>query len=69
MSSTIPAELLRMTILVVDDLADNRNAITTLLTANGFENLLEAASSALRRTWCCSISACREWMAVEFLTI
>ncbi len=44
MSSTIPAELLRMNILVVDDLADNRNAITTLLIANGFENLLEAAS-------------------------
>ncbi len=44
MGSTIPAELLRMTILVVDDLADNRHAITTLLMANGFENLLEAAS-------------------------
>ncbi len=35
-----------MTILVVDDLADNRNAITTLLMANGFEHLLEAASGA-----------------------
>ena len=44
MSSTIPAELLRMTILVVDDLVDNRNAITTLLMANGFKNLLEAAN-------------------------
>lgn len=35
-----------MTILVVDDLADNRNAITTLLMANGFDNLLEAAGGA-----------------------
>ncbi|HSS63705.1 MAG TPA: adenylate/guanylate cyclase domain-containing protein [Gammaproteobacteria bacterium] len=46
MRSRIPDELLRMTILVVDDLADNRNAIMTLLAANGFENLLEAASGA-----------------------
>jgi len=44
MHSRIPDELLRMTILVVDDLADNRNAITTLLMTNGFDNLLEAAS-------------------------
>lgn len=46
MQSTIPEELLAMNILVVDDLADNRNAITTLLMANGFGNLLEAASGA-----------------------
>ncbi len=46
MHTRIPEELLRMTILVVDDFADSRNAITTLLMANGFENLLEAASGA-----------------------
>ncbi len=46
MQLRIPHELLRMTILVVDDLADNRNAIATLLMANGFNNLLEASSGA-----------------------
>ncbi len=46
MRSQIPEELLRMTILVVDDLADNRHAIMTLLMANGFKNLLEANSGA-----------------------
>jgi len=46
MHSRIPDELLRKTILVVDDLADNRHAITTLLMADGFDNVLEAASGA-----------------------
>ncbi len=46
MQSSIPKELLDMSILVVDDLDDSRNAITTLLMANGFENLLEAANGA-----------------------
>ncbi len=46
MRSRIPDELLHMTILVVDDLADNRYAIKSLLMANGFDRLLEAASGA-----------------------
>lgn len=46
MRSTIPKELLGMSILVVDDLVDNRNAVATLLNANGFENILQAASGA-----------------------
>ncbi len=46
MHSQVPKELLRKTILVVDDLSDNRHAIATLLMAIGFDNVLEAASGA-----------------------
>lgn len=46
MYSQVPKELLSKTILVVDDLPDNRHAIATLLMANGFDNVLEAASGA-----------------------
>lgn len=35
-----------MTVLVVDDLVDSRNAIKTVLKANGFANVLEAESGA-----------------------
>lgn len=46
MRSNIPRELLQMSILLADDMADNRHAISTLLIANGFGNLLEADSGA-----------------------
>lgn len=46
MTSQIPEELLHKTILVVDDLPDNRHAIASLLMANGFDNVLEAANGA-----------------------
>lgn len=46
MQSGISKDLSSMTILVVDDLADNRHSLTTLLIANGYENVVEASSGS-----------------------